>query len=381
MTKKVGSGKTPKGGNTVYTDSGVIFLRSQNILNGILALNDVAYITEDENSKMKSTQVYGNDILLNITGASIGRSCIVPKIFPKANVNQHVCIIRLKENYNSYFIMNQILSYKVQKQIDSYQAGGNREGLNFQQIKQMNVAVTVYEEQQKIANFFSLIDKKIENQQEKVEALKDYKKGMMQKIFSQAIRFKGDNGEEYPEWEEKKAEKLFESISDKKHNGELEVLSATQDRGVIPRSELNIDIKYEESSLSSYKRVRKNNFIISLRSFQGGIETSKYDGLVSPAYTVFNFKENEKQNHDFFSLIFKSRNFINRLNTLIYGIRDGKAISFKDFAGVKLQYPCIEEQEKIALFFLVIYKKLEKEQEKLDSLNEWKKGLLQQMFV
>ncbi|APC85542.1 restriction endonuclease subunit S [Clostridium botulinum] len=381
ITKKVGSGKTPKGGNTVYTDSGVIFLRSQNILNGILALNDVAYITEDENSKMKSTQVYGNDILLNITGASIGRSCIVPKIFPKANVNQHVCIIRLKENYNSYFIMNQILSYKVQKQIDSYQAGGNREGLNFQQIKQMNVAVTVYEEQQKIANFFSLIDKKIENQQEKVEALKDYKKGMMQKIFSQAIRFKGDNGEEYPEWEEKKAEKLFESISDKKHNGELEVLSATQDRGVIPRSELNIDIKYEESSLSSYKRVRKNNFIISLRSFQGGIETSKYDGLVSPAYTVFNFKENEKQNHDFFSLIFKSRNFINRLNTLIYGIRDGKAISFKDFAGVKLQYPCIEEQEKIALFFLVIYKKLEKEQEKLDSLNEWKKGLLQQMFV
>ena len=116
---KVGSGKTPRGGNSVYTDSGVVFLRSQNVLNGKLNLNDVAYISEEINSTMKSTEVHGDDILLNITGASIGRSCKVPTHFPKANVNQHVCIIRLNENYNSSFIMNQIISSKVQRQIDS----------------------------------------------------------------------------------------------------------------------------------------------------------------------------------------------------------------------------------------------------------------------
>ncbi|ENJ9652899.1 restriction endonuclease subunit S [Clostridium botulinum] len=315
---------------------------------------------------------------------TVGDGVGVGKVFHYVNgrfdFHQRVYKISDFKEYNGKFFY-QYFAKNFCKEAMKYNAKTSVDSVRREMITKMKIPDISLKEQQKIANFFFLIDKKIQKQQEKVEALKDYKKGMMQKIFSQAIRFKGDNGEEYPEWEEKKAEKLFESISDKKHNAELEVLSATQDRGVIPRSELNIDIKYEESSLSSYKRVRKNNFIISLRSFQGGIETSKYDGLVSPAYTVFNFKENEKQNHDFFSLIFKSRNFINRLNTLIYGIRDGKAISFKDFAGVKLQYPCIEEQEKIALFFLVIYKKLEKEQEKLDSLNEWKKGLLQQMFV
>ena len=148
------------------------------------------------------------------------------------------------------------------------------------------------------------------------------------------LRFKEFSGD----WETQKAKELFESISDKNHNGDLEVLSATQDRGVIPRSELNIDIKYEQNNLTSYKKVKESDFIISLRSFQGGIEHSHYTGLVSPAYTVFNFKNNIDSNHRFFAEIFKTQNFINRLNTLTYGIRDGKAISFKDFSDVKLSF-------------------------------------------
>lgn len=232
-------------------------------------------------------------------------------------------------------------------------------------------------EQEKIASFFSLIDEKISLQGEKVEALKDYKKGMMQKIFSREFRFKGFNNP----WKVSKAKDLFDSISDKNHNGDLEVLSATQDKGIIPRSELDIDIKFEKGNLKSYKKVNKSDFIISLRSFQGGIEHSKYTGLVSPAYTVFNFKEGIDFNHDFFAIIFKRRDFINRLNTLTYGIRDGKAISFKDFSDVKLEYPEIEEQEKIAYFFSIVDKKINKEQEKLDFLNEYKRGLLQQMFI
>ena len=245
----------------------------------------------------------------------------------------------------------------------------------------LDITLPLKKEQQKIASFLSLVDKKIEKQSEKVEAIKEYKKGMMQKIFFREIRFKDDEGKEFPEWEEKKAKELFINISDKNHNGDIEVLSATQDRGVIPRSKLNIDIKFEETSLISYKKVKKGDFIISLRSFQGGIENSKYVGLMSPAYTIFNFKDGMRLNHDFFSHIFKSRNFINRLNTLTYGIRDGKAISFKDFSEMKLRFPCLQEQQKIANFLSTIDKKLEKEEEKLEALKNWKKGLLQQMFV
>ena len=201
ITLKVGSGKTPRGGNSVYTDSGVMFLRSQNVFNGYMVLDDVAYITEEENNKMKSTSVYENDILLNITGASIGRCCVVPNLNNKANVNQHVCIIRPKKDTNSSFIMNQIIGYKVQRQIDSYQAGGNREGLNFQQIKEIKINIPSLQEQEKIANLLSKVDRYIELQEKKVSELEKYKKGMMQKIFSQKIRFRKDDGGEYPEWE------------------------------------------------------------------------------------------------------------------------------------------------------------------------------------
>ncbi|APQ95512.1 restriction endonuclease subunit S [Clostridium botulinum] len=379
ITKKVGSGKTPKGGNTVYTDSGVIFLRSQNILNGILALNDVAYITEDENSKMKSTQVYGNDILLNITGASIGRSCIVPKIFPKANVNQHVCIIRLKENYNSYFIMNQILSYKVQKQIDSYQAGGNREGLNFQQIKQMNVAVTVYEEQQKIANFFSLIDKKIEKQQEKVEALKDYKKGMMQKIFSQEIRFKDENGEEYPEWGNCKIGDCFLERSERGFSN-FELISVSMEKGVCKRSEIEGKDNSSKDK-SNYKLVKENDIVYnSMRMWQGASGVSKYIGIVSPAYTVLKPKKNVYS--DYFRYKFKTPDMINEFRKYSQGLTsDTWNLKYPQIKDIKIKLPVVQEQQKIANFFSSIYKKINKEKEKLDLLKEWKKGLLQQMFV
>ncbi|BFH61155.1 type I restriction enzyme S subunit [Paenibacillus turicensis] len=208
LTIKVGSGKTPRGGSSVYTDEGVVFIRSQNVLNGQLFLDDVAYISEEENNNMLSTQVYENDILLNITGASIGRSCIVPLGFPRANVNQHVCIIRVNKGYDPSFIMNQIISYKVQKQIDSFQAGGNREGLNFEQIRNIRVSITSETEQRKIASFLSLLNQKVERQKEKIEELELFKKGLLQKIFSQEIRFKDENGQEFPEWDSSVLEEL-----------------------------------------------------------------------------------------------------------------------------------------------------------------------------
>lgn len=141
------------------------------------------------------------------------------------------------------------------------------------------------------------------------------------------LRFKGFEDE----WIKYKADDLFINISDKKHNGELNVLSVTQDKGVLLREELEIDIKFDIESVKNYKRVKAGDFIISLRSFQGGFEISNQEGLISPAYTVFNFKDSEKFNSKYFSYIFKSSRFIKKLAGLIYGVRDGKAISFTDF--------------------------------------------------
>lgn len=148
-------------------------------------------------------------------------------------------------------------------------------------------------------------------------------------------------------WDIYPAGNIFKNLSIKNtDNSEQNVLSVTQDRGVIPREDVGIDIKYNEESLNSYKKVKKGNFIISLRSFQGGIEYSQYDGIVSPAYTIL---ENILPINDYFYATYlKMDGFIKRLNTAVYGIRDGKQIGYDDFSIIPTIYPPKQEQEKIA---------------------------------
>lgn len=160
ITSYIGSGKTPKGGSEIYTDEGIMLLRSQNIHFDELKLNDVAFITEEINSEMLNTQVNGNDILLNITGASIGRCNIVPGKFPKANVNQHVCIIRPDTRKVMPKLLNKIISSElIQNQILMCQTGSSREGLNFSQIRDLKVCIPTNIEEQKI--LVDYLDKKV----------------------------------------------------------------------------------------------------------------------------------------------------------------------------------------------------------------------------
>lgn len=130
LTCKIGSGSTPLGGKQAYLDRGVKFIRSQNVYNDGLKLKNIAYISEDTNKKMRLTQVHSNDLLLNITGASIGRCCIVPKDFDIGNVNQHVSIIRMiLDNINKY-VHIYITSPYFYAKIMNTQVGMSREGLS-----------------------------------------------------------------------------------------------------------------------------------------------------------------------------------------------------------------------------------------------------------
>ena len=164
---KIGSGKTPKGGSSVYANQGIMFLRSQNVLWGTLDISEVSFIDEATNSTMQSSEVRFGDVLLNITGASIGRSCIYTSN-DRANVNQHVCIIRLsqesKERLLPEFLLQQILSDRIQQQVMDCQNGGSREGLNFQQIADFNIVIPEMEEQRKICGMLKAFDQKLCNE-------------------------------------------------------------------------------------------------------------------------------------------------------------------------------------------------------------------------
>lgn len=133
----VGSGITPTGGESVYTPDGVLFIRSQNVHFGGLQLDEVAYIPEHIHQSMLRSEVFENDVLLNITGASIGRCCRMPKIDGNANVNQHVCAIRLRDDteVRTGLLTAVLESHIGQHQIAQLNAGGNREGLNYQQVR------------------------------------------------------------------------------------------------------------------------------------------------------------------------------------------------------------------------------------------------------
>lgn len=181
------------------------------------------------------------------------------------------------------------------------------------------------------------------------------------------------------EWEVPKALKIFESISDKIHDGLLEVLSATQDRGVIPRSMVDIDIKYTLNSVTGYKRVRKGNYVISLRSFQGGIEYSEYDGWVSPAYTVLH--EKLPINQYFYKTYFKTDDYIKRLGVATYGIRDGKQIGYEDFGMIQIPCPPLAEQGKIAEILSAQDKLIELKEKLIAEKQKQKKYLMQQLIT
>lgn len=150
-------------------------------------------------------------------------------------------------------------------------------------------------------------------------------------------------------WEQRKAKKIFISVSDKGYP-ELPVLSATQDRGMICRDENSINIYHDKKNEEGYKRVLPGQFVIHLRSFQGGFAHSKIEGITSPAYTVFDFMEQEIHDSEYWKYVFKSKEFIRRLKKVTYGIRDGRSISFDEFLSLCFTYPSKREQSKIALY-------------------------------
>ena len=178
LTTKVGSGVTPRGGEAVYKTEGHPFVRSQNVGLGNLLLDDIAFIDEETHLRQKNTELQFNDVLLNITGASIGRSALVDKQIVGGNVNQHVCIIRTKENLVPSFICSFLSSNYGQRQIDSFQAGGNRQGLNFEQIKSIKITIPSKDEQIKIAKLLRAIDERIAIQNKIIDKLQSLIKGL-----------------------------------------------------------------------------------------------------------------------------------------------------------------------------------------------------------
>ena len=181
-------------------------------------------------------------------------------------------------------------------------------------------------------------------------------------------------------WEQRKAKELFVSTADKGYP-ELPVLSATQDRGMIRRDENSINIFHDKKNEAGYKRVLPGQFVIHLRSFQGGFAHSAIEGITSPAYTVFGFSEPVKHDSEYWKYVFTSKSFIRRLETVTYGIRDGRSISYEEFLTLGFVYPSKAEQTAIARYLDKLSDLITLHQRELEKLQNIKKSMLEKMFV
>jgi type I restriction enzyme S subunit len=195
----VSSGSTPLGGERTYLKEGIVFIRSQNVLMNVLSLEDVAHISEKTHYGMKRTWLKNGDVLLNITGASLGRVAVYKGQNDQANVNQHVCIIRVDQSkalpeYVSFYLSTP----RAQKQIWTIQAGASRQALNYKQVRSLSIFLPSMDEQSKFVTIVRKMETLRYKQAQSAKDIDELFNSLMQKAFKGEIAL-GKTGNRRPE--------------------------------------------------------------------------------------------------------------------------------------------------------------------------------------
>jgi len=391
LAVKVGSGSTPKGGNAVYTTSGHCFVRSQNVGMGHLILNDIAYIDELTHQKQKSTELRTNDVLLNITGASIGRTALATEEINGGNVNQHVCIIRTNGNVEPSFIYDYIQTSKIQKYIQSLQTGGSREGLNFEQIRSFPINIPTVEEQVKIAKLLSLINERIATQSKLIEDLKKLKSAIIEKVFcspNQEHPMCRIEGFEQALSTYKMSDFSSRIVSKNKDSKCSLVLTIAAQYGLV-NQESFFNKSVASENLTGYYLLHKGEFAYN-RSYSAGYDwgavkrLNNYDeGVLSTLYICFKINETIVDS-DYLAYYFESSKWHKGLSDIAgEGARNHGLlnVSMTDYFNTKHRFPVIEEQKAIAKMLNAIIEKERKATLLGECYQKQKQYLLCQMFT
>ena len=293
----------------------------------------------------------------------------------KAYFTEHAVAVQANETANTKFMY-----YLLDKMnLGQYSGQSAQPGLAVGKLVKLEELFPSVGEQEKIGTYFAKLDNLITLHQRKRDSLKQVKKYMLQKMFPKQgekvpeIRFKGFTDD----WEQRKFGEIFQEYSEKKHD-ELPPLMIMQGSGTILRDKSDRNLQYDKSSLSSYKMVKKNDFIVHLRSFEGGLEKANSEGIISPAYHTFHGDNTDTR---FYYPFFRSQHFIDvLLKPHVYGIRDGKSIDINGMKTIKIPVPSYEEQQKIGNYIELMDNLITFHQRKSDSLKEIKKFMLQNMF-
>ncbi|MFT4099816.1 MAG: restriction endonuclease subunit S [Burkholderiaceae bacterium] len=291
----------------------------------------------------------------------------VARLGIEAATNQACAAICVEDNVDAEFVFQFLAAnYNAIRELGN---AGTQQNLNAGLIKGIDLVLPPRHEQIRIAKIASVWEAVIAVSEKLLANSRRQKEALSQILDWGGTRLNSRRGKAM----RRHASELFAPISIRR-NENAELLSVTQEQGVIPRRLLDRKVVMPEGATDSYKLVEPGDFVISLRSFEGGLEYSKFRGLVSPAYTVLRAKQPICD--DFYRHYFKSKDFISRLSVAVIGIRDGKQISYDDFAFLKLQSPSIEVQQKVAAVLNEAERELELLTSHLEALKAEKRALM-----
>ena len=322
------------------------------------------YVRSQNVERINSWTFDGEAILTAGDGVGVGK--VFHYSTGKIGVHQRVYILsdfKCDGKYlYSYFagnFYNRVKRMSAKNSVDS---------VRMEMIADMPISLPSTMEQKKIGHLLAFLDERIATQNKIIEDLKLLKSAITDRLYSEL------RGTAYT------YRQLFDVINERnKDNIYHNVLSASQELGMIDRSDINIDIKFEQASIVSYKIVRKGDYVVHLRSFQGGFAFSEKTGICSPAYTILRPKDNLM--YGYLSHYFTSKQFVKSLNLVTYGIRDGRSINVDEWLDMKVVIPEKQKQLHILTTINSIEFKLRNEQKIYTRLIKQKSYLLRQMFI
>ena len=302
-------------------------------------------------------------VLVTCIGSTIGKMGMATK---EMSTNQQINSIVVNDNSDNEFVY-----YAIQSAFPRYlssiavQAVPIISKSAFELLPNQRPCL---QEQKKIGKMLSLLDERIATQNKIIEDLKELKCAIIEKVYSEI------QGKEYSYGQ------LFDVVNERNKQMEYSnILSASQEKGMVNRDDLNLDIQFERSNINTYKIVKKGDYVIHLRSFQGGFAFSDKLGVCSPAYTIL--RPNSILEYGYLSNYFTSQRFIKSLVLVTYGIRDGRSINVEEWLRMKITIPPKEHQQYIVKVIGTFERKIEDEEAYAAQLSIQKQYLLRKMFV
>jgi len=363
-----------------YGDVLIKYGECLNVSNELLPFINQQYIVD----KFKKCYIQNGDIIIADTAEdeTVGKCTEISGIVNQNIISGlHTIPLRPVNKFANGYLGFYLNSNSYHKQLKPLM-----QGIKVISISKNSLKTTVLEypseinEQQKIGTCFQSLDHLITLHQRKLKKLKNIKKSMLENLFPKngektpRIRFSGFT----EDWEQRKLGEIFKEYSEKNHV-ELPPLTIIQGGGTIRRDESDRALQYDKGSLSNYKMVNKDDFIVHLRSFEGGLEKANSIGIISPAYHTFS---GENTDTTFYYTYFRSKKFVEiDLKPHVYGIRDGRSIDIEGMKTIKIPYTIFKEQMCIGKAIDVIDHLITLHQSKLEKLRKIKKSMLESMFV